>query len=48
MTDAPKESADLKKLADDYKKTRTKVPGYSYRLKVVAGETRVIVTKLGK
>ena len=41
------EQAELDRLADAYRTDRTKEPGYSYRLKVVAGETRVIVKKVG-
>jgi hypothetical protein len=49
MTDKDTDqTATEKKLADDYLKDFTRKPGYSYRLKVVGGETRVIVKKLGK
>lgn len=47
MTDTDQTAAE-KKLAEDFKKDFTRKPGYAYRLKVVGGETRVIVTKLGK
>jgi hypothetical protein len=49
MTDNQQEqTATEKKLADDYKKDFTKKPGYSYRTKVVKGETVVTVKKIGK
>lgn len=39
---------DLKKLADDYRKDRTKAPGYSYRWVTSGGVTDVVVEKIGK
>jgi hypothetical protein len=49
MTDNVQEqTATEKKLADDYKKDFTRKPGYTYRLKTVAGQTVVTVKKIGK
>ena len=42
------EQAKLDKLGDAYLKDRTREPGYSYRLKVVGGQTVAVVTKQGK
>lgn len=39
---------DLKKLADDYRKDRTKAPGYTYRWVTSGGVTDVVVEKIGK
>ena len=46
--DVKEPTATEAKLAEDYKTNRVKKPGYSYRLKVVGGETVVIVKKIGK
>ena len=42
------EAAKLDKLAAAYLKDRTREPGYSYRLKVVGGQTVAVVKKIGK
>ena len=42
------EANKLQKLADAYKKDFTRKPGYTYRLKTVAGQTVVTVKKIGK
>jgi hypothetical protein len=46
------EANKLQKLADAYKKdakqTRADNPGYSFRLKVVGGQTVPVVKKIGK